>query len=187
VSEINVAQPPVSEGCATVMRWDICSATPASPRPTVHGGYDRQNAWGQPGLDLPPSHSSRRLNHLLAELVRCPVALESIPASRTRAATCRSGRRSRRWGRWFDRLDAVDRAGLALIGPAGRDHLAIGRDQVERNLPVEPFLSTNWPPCALPGVERACSRPYPTALRGNLQCRLRRLTSMQIRPVIVPR
>src|SRR5215204_384294 len=43
----------------------------------------------------------------------------------------------------LDRLDAVDRARLALIGLAGRDDLAVGRDQVKRNLPVEPFLSTN--------------------------------------------
>jgi hypothetical protein len=34
VSEINVAQPPVSDGCETVTPWDTCSATPASPPPT---------------------------------------------------------------------------------------------------------------------------------------------------------
>ena len=43
----------------------------------------------------------------------------------------------------LDRLDAVDRARLALVVLAGRDHLAVGRDQVEAELPVEPFLSTN--------------------------------------------
>jgi hypothetical protein len=34
VSEINVAQPALSHGSATVRPWDICSATPASPPPT---------------------------------------------------------------------------------------------------------------------------------------------------------
>jgi DNA invertase Pin-like site-specific DNA recombinase len=34
VSEINVAQPPVSEGCETVPAWDICSAMPVSLPPT---------------------------------------------------------------------------------------------------------------------------------------------------------
>ena len=34
VSEINVAQPALSQGSATVEAWAICSATPASPPPT---------------------------------------------------------------------------------------------------------------------------------------------------------
>ena len=41
------------------------------------------------------------------------------------------------------RLDAVDRARLALIGLAGRDHLALVATKLKRILPVEPFLSTN--------------------------------------------
>jgi hypothetical protein len=44
------------------------------------------------------------------------------------------------WSVALDRLDAVDRAGLALIRLAGGDHLAVGGDQVEAETAVEPFL-----------------------------------------------
>src|SRR5215211_9119517 len=47
VSEINVAQPPLSQGSATVTPWDIYSAMPASPPPTSNPS-SRSTPWSAP-------------------------------------------------------------------------------------------------------------------------------------------
>ena len=47
MSEINVAQPSVSEGCETVPVWDICLAMPASPPPTSTPS-SRSTPWSVP-------------------------------------------------------------------------------------------------------------------------------------------
>jgi hypothetical protein len=46
-------------------------------------------------------------------------------------------------GRCASPTRCLDRARLARVGPAGRDHLAVGATKLKRNLPVEPFLSTS--------------------------------------------
>jgi Phage integrase family len=47
VSEINVTQPPVSDGCETVGAWDTCLATPASP-PLTSNPSSRSTPWRAP-------------------------------------------------------------------------------------------------------------------------------------------
>jgi hypothetical protein len=47
VSEINVAEPALSQGSATVRPWDICSAMPASPPPTSSHS-SRSTPWNLP-------------------------------------------------------------------------------------------------------------------------------------------
>ena len=81
---------------------------------------------------------------------------KAVQAS-ARPATCRYGRRSRRQGVGLRRLDAFNRAGLALVGLAGGDHLAVGRDQVE----AEPACSTPIQPPRLSGPPAPASDPRP--------------------------
>ena len=45
----------------------------------------------------------------------------------------------------LDRFDPVQRGRLALVGFAGRNHLPVAGHQVEVDLPLDPFLSTNLP------------------------------------------
>jgi DNA invertase Pin-like site-specific DNA recombinase len=53
VSEINVAQPPLSEGNETVTPWDTYSATPASPPPT-NTPSSKSTPWSAPAATARP-------------------------------------------------------------------------------------------------------------------------------------
>jgi hypothetical protein len=71
----------------------------------------------------------------------------------------------------LDRLDAVDRARLALVGLAGGDHLTVRGDQVEAELPGRPFLSTNLAAMRALLVKACLLGLSPTALLTDPQAR----------------
>ena len=91
----------------------------------------------------PPRAQSSRCTH--CRLTGCPVTPRPATTS-SRAPRCAScaleppgylsvwSSSSAVGGVALDRLDAVDRARLALVGLAGGDHLAVGGDQVEAEL-----------------------------------------------------